>query len=228
MPYGDWSYFMYVIPALLITIAADIYVRSVYRKYSSVRVESGMTGSDAARMVLSTHGVNDVVIDHVKGDLTDYFNPTDRIIRLSDNVYNGATVSAVGVAAHESGHAIQYSEDYLPVKIRSVITPVTKYGSMAAWPLVLLGVLFEFRPLAWIGVALFGAAVLFRMLTLPVEINASRRAIASLSGGILTEEELKGVKKVLTADALTYVASFAATLLTFLRILSVARGSRRR
>lgn len=228
--YGfDMTYIVFVLPALLFALWAQIKVKSTFSKYSRVPSDRGMTGYDAAIMVLSKNGVNGVRVVKVAGELTDHYDPRENIIRLSESVYDKATVAAVGVAAHEAGHAVQYATGYFPIKIRSTIIPITNIGSNLAFPLVILGILFSYPPISYIGVILFGAAVVFQLVTLPVEFNASRRAIASLkNSGEVSEDGTEGAAKVLRAAALTYVAALATALGNFLRLLTIAKRSDRR
>ena len=225
---GYGSYLVFVLPALLFALWAQFRVKSAFAKYAKVASERGMTGADAARKVLQHGGVTSVPVERVTGELTDHYDAKANVIRLSDKVYDARTASAVGVAAHEAGHAVQYAESYAPVRLRSAIIPATNIGSRLAGPLFILGIVFAFRPLCLIGVVLFGLAVLFQLITLPVEIDASRRALRALSENGISEEGVKAAKSVLTAAALTYVAGLAVALGNFLRILTVARNSGRR
>lgn len=228
--YGfDMTYIVFVLPALLFALWAQIKVKSTFYKYSRVPSDRGMTGYDAAVMVLSKNGVNGVRVVKVSGELTDHYDPRENIIRLSDAVYDKATVAAVGVAAHEAGHAVQYATGYFPIKIRSAIIPMTNIGSTLAFPLVILGILFSYPPISYIGAILFGVTVVFQLVTLPVEFNASRRALASLkNSGEVSESGTAGAAKVLRAAALTYVAALATALGNFLRLLTIAKRSDRR
>ena len=225
---------LYVLPALLLTLLASAYVKSMYARFSEVRAVSGIHAASAARRILDAHGLTDIRIERVAGELSDHFDPAAGVIRLSDSVYDSASVAAIGVAAHECGHAVQYAQSYLPIRIRASIIPVTNFASRFAVPMVLLGMLLAaygemMLSVAYAGVILFGFCVLFQLVTLPVEFNASRRAMAVLrEEAILTGDELSGAKKVLTAAALTYVASLAGTLLQLLRLISVVNNSRRR
>ena len=186
-----------------------------------------MTGYDAARLILDANGLSHVQIGRIAGDMTDHFDPKANIIRLSDTVYDVRSAAAVGVAAHEAGHAVQYAVGYSPMKIRAAIIPLTNLGATISWPLVLLGVMLSFETLATVGVFLFGAVVVFQLVTLPVEFNASRRAVEALKSSGMSAEGLGAAKKVLTAAALTYVAALATALGNFLRLLSIANRSRR-
>lgn len=226
--YGfDWTYLVFIVPALLISAWAQIRVSSAFSKYSNVRCMRGLTGAQASEYILRTYGVTGVRIEHVSGDLTDHYDPTDNVIRLSDSVYNAATVAAIGVAAHETGHALQYAEGYAPIKLRAAIIPASRIGSLASWPLLLIGIFFSLRPLIWLGIAFFALATLFQVLTLPVEFNASARALKAIDQwNILSTEEFQGAKKVLTAAALTYVAALLTSLMQLLRLVLLF-GNRR-
>ncbi|OUN68656.1 peptidase [Drancourtella sp. An57] len=228
--YYDPTYSLVLI-GLLLCLAASARVRSTYAKYGRVRSRSGLTGREAAEQILRSAGIYDVRIEHVSGNLTDHFDPRNRVLRLSDATYQSASVAAVGVAAHECGHAIQHSRGYAPLKIRSAIVPVANFGSAIAWPLILLGLLFNSRSsylLIQIGILAFSFAVLFQLVTLPVEFNASRRAVQILGeSGMLLPDELSMTKKVLRAAALTYVAGAASAILQLLRIILLTGGRRR-
>lgn len=227
--YGiDMTYIIYVLPALLLALWAQVNVKSTFAKYSKVASDGGMTGRDAARLILDANGLHHVQVTHVQGELTDHFDPKANIIRLSDATYNAATAAAVGVAAHEAGHAVQYAEGYVPMKIRSAIIPATNIGSNLAIPLVLLGIVFSAPSIAYIGVLLFALSVVFQLVTLPVEFNASRRAVAAIrESGRVSDEGIGAAKKVLTAAALTYVAALAVALGNLLRLITLANRSRR-
>ena len=213
--YFDWSYLVLVVPALLFSLWASARVNSTFKKYSAMRNARGMTGAEAARAVLNANGVTDVRIEYVSGNLTDHYDPKNKVIRLSQDVYDAATPAAVGVAAHEAGHAAQYAANYLPIRIRAAIIPATNIGSKLSVPLVILGLLLPglrifapytefFNLIAWIGVACYSLCVLFQLVTLPTEFNASRRAVAAIERcGLLLPEEQQGAKKVLKAAALT-------------------------
>ncbi len=236
MPYGmyyswwDPTYFLVLIGAA-ICLLASANVNATFRKYSKQRSMSNMTGAQAAERVLRSAGIYDVQIRHVSGNLTDHYDPRNKTLNLSDSVYGATSVAAVGVAAHECGHAIQHQKNYIPLTLRSAIVPVANFGSMLAWPLIILGLFItsttgEF--LITLGIILFSAAVLFQIVTLPVEINASRRAQRILGEtGILGQEELKSTRKVLTAAALTYIASAAAAILQLLRLVLLFGGKNR-
>lgn len=226
--YGiDWTYLVYVLPALIFSLWASYNVKSTFVRYTKIASDRGMTGYDAARLILDANGLSHVQIGRIAGDMTDHFDPKANIIRLSDTVYDVRSAAAVGVAAHEAGHAVQYAVGYSPMKIRAAIIPLTNLGATISWPLVLLGVMLSFETLATVGVFLFGAVVVFQLVTLPVEFNASRRAVEALKSSGMSAEGLGAAKKVLTAAALTYVAALATALGNFLRLLSIANRSRR-
>ena len=226
--YGiDYSYIVFVLPALIFALWAQFNVKTTFAKYSRVRSDRGMTGYDAARLILDRNGLGNVRIEQVAGDLTDHYDPKANVIRLSQSVYGAQTAAAVGVAAHEAGHAVQYAQNYFPVKVRSAIIPVTNLASTAAFPIFLLGIVFSFSTLAYIGVILFGASVVFQLVTLPVEFNASSRAVKALADSGMSEEGVKAARKVLTAAALTYVAALASAIGNFLRLLLIAKRNDR-
>lgn len=221
-------YFILVMPMLIFSLIASAKVKSAFNKYSALFSQRGLTGAQAAEEVLKFHGITNVAIQHVSGELTDRYDPKANVIRLSDKVYNSTSVAAIGVACHEAGHAAQYAEGYSPVKVRSVIYPACSIGSKVGFPLAFLGLIFSFDFLVTLGIALFGLAVLFQVLTLPVEFNASRRAIKVIDEiGVLRDDEIKGAKKVLSAAALTYVASLAVSLANLLRLVLLSNRNRR-
>jgi Zn-dependent membrane protease YugP len=228
MPYFygfDWSYIVYVLPALILAMWAQHNVNSTFKKYS--RVPSMMTGADAARLVLQGYGIGNVGIGRVNGQLTDHYDPRSNSISLSETVYDVRTAAAVGVAAHEAGHAAQYAENYGPIKLRAAIIPITNIGSNLAMPLVLLGLAMSFESLAYLGVLCFGVSVVFQLITLPVEFDASRRAVKALSdSGMMSDEGLSAAKQVLTAAALTYVAALAVAIGNLLRLLTLVNRRR--
>lgn len=234
--YGfDWTYIVLVLPCIIFSLIASASVNSTFKKYSSQISVRRITGAQAAQRVLTSNGVNGVRIERVAGNLTDHFDPKSNVIRLSESVYDSASTAAIGVACHEAGHAVQYANDYFPIKIRAAIIPITNFGSKLAMPLILLGILFSAigsfsNTLVYIGIACFGLSLLFQLITLPVEFNASRRAIESIEeNGILTDEEQKGARKTLRAAALTYVAATAVALAQLIRLISIFgnRGRRR-
>ena len=226
--YMDWSYIIYVLPALVIALIAQMMVSSAYSKYSKVHSRRGITGAEAARMILDRNGLTGVRIEHVAGKLTDHYDPRDRVLRLSDGVYRSDSIAAIGIAAHEVGHAIQDARNYLPMKVRGAIVPVTQLGSNLAWPLFLIGLIASWEPLMFAGIVLFGLVVLFQLVTLPVEFNASGRAMRTIDGmGLLSDEEQRGARKVLRAAAMTYVAALLSAIGNLLRLLALAGGRRR-
>ena len=223
----DIYYFVLIIPAMLFALWAQMKVSSTFNRYSTQRTHNGMTGAEAANAVLRACGVTGVSIERVRGNLTDHFDPKAGVIRLSESVYDSASVAAVGVAAHEAGHAAQYAEGYGPIRLRNAIIPVTQIGSSLAWPLLLIGLLFNYESLFFLGILFFMLATVFQLITLPVEFNASARAIAVLGdGGYLTESELPGAKKTLSAAAMTYVAALAVSIAQVLRLLLLFGGRR--
>ena len=225
----DYYYIILVIPAMIFAFWAQYKVKSTFSKYSSSPCASGMTGLDAAKYILGVNDITSVSVQQIKGELTDHYDPGTETVSLSEPVYGKASVAAVGVAAHECGHVIQHSVGYLPIKIRSAIIPVTNIGSTISWPVIVIGLALGWHKLALIGVIAFSLTAVFQLVTLPVEFNASKRALVSLSqSGRLSEEELKGVKKVLTAAALTYVAALAVSVAQLLRLLAVIGGGGRR
>lgn len=228
--YYDWTYILVVIGAV-ICLAASARVNRVFARYSAVRSHSGMTGREAAEQILRRNGIYDVQVIHIPGNLTDHYNPGKRTLGLSDTVYNSSSVAAIGVAAHECGHAVQHAAGYAPLSIRGALVPVANFGSMAAWPLIIIGLFLNGQTAALfinLGILLFSAAVLFQLVTLPVEFNASGRAVKVLENtGMLYPDEVDSVKKVLGAAALTYVASAAAMILQLLRLLILTGGRRR-
>ena len=227
--YYDWTYLLVLI-GVVICMAASGRVNSVFSRYSRVRSHSGMTGKEAAERILRRNGIYDVQVIHIPGNLTDHYNPGKKTLGLSDTVYNSSSVAAIGVAAHECGHAVQHAVGYAPLSIRGVLVPVANFGSALSWPLILIGLLMNSQMsglLINLGILLFSAAVLFQIVTLPVEFNASSRAVRVLeSSGMLYPEEVGDVKKVLRAAALTYVAGAASMILQFLRLIII--GGRRR
>lgn len=229
--YGfDWTYLALVLPCLILSLWASSNVNSTFRKYSKQYSLRRLTGAEAAQRVLSANGVRDVRIEHVSGNLTDHYDPKSNVIRLSDQVYSNTSTAAIGVACHEAGHAVQYAEGYAPIKLRAAIIPVTSIGSRMALPLILLGLLFSSfgDTLIYLGIGCFSLSLVFQLVTLPVEFNASRRALQAIeSGNLLTEEEQKGARKTLTAAALTYVAATAVSLAQLVRLLALFGGRRR-
>ena len=228
--YWDPTYILAVIGAVICMIASAR-VKGTFNKYSQLRSMSGMNGAQVAQRVLQAAGIYDVQVRHVSGSLTDHYDPRTKTVNLSDPVYNATSVAALGVAAHECGHAIQHAKSYAPLSIRSALVPIANFGSMLAWPVILIGLLFNTRSsglIIDIGILLFSAAVLFQLVTLPVEFDASRRALVMLrTQGILADDELRYTRRVLKSAALTYVASAAAAILQLLRIILITNGRRR-
>ena len=228
--YFDWTYVVLVLPCVLLSLWASSNVNSTFARYSRVFSSRGITGAQAAQWVLSANGITDVRIDRVSGNLTDHFDPTARTIRLSDNVYGSTSAAAIGVACHEAGHAVQHSVGYAPIKLRAMIIPVTNFGSKLAMPLILIGLLlssvsYAFYQVIYIGIACFGLSLVFQLVTLPVEFDASSRALRAISdGNLLTYDELSGAKKTLRAAAMTYVAATAVSLAQLLRLLIIFGG----
>lgn len=221
------NYYLFMLPGIIISIWASIRVKSAFSRYSRVSNSRGLTGADAAMAVLRANGVSNVRIERVSGELTDHYDPRTNVIRLSDSVYGSASVAAVGVAAHEAGHAVQYAHNYGPVKLRSAIIPVCNFGAKLSLPLIIIGSLLLSDWLILAGIALFALSVLFQVVTLPVEFNASRRALSAIEQeGLLRSEERTGAKKVLSAAAMTYVATLLQSLLILFYYLS--RYNRRR
>ena len=229
--YYDAIYWIILIPVLILSVYAQFQVSGSFNRYSRVRNRRGITGAQAAYEVLKAHGVFDVEIRPCRGQLTDHYDPRDNTIYLSESVYDAPTVAAVGVAAHEAGHAVQYAVGYGPVRVRSAFIPVTQFGSQFAFIALVLGLVLYVQPLFAIGIVLFGLTTLFQLVTLPVEFDASARAVATIeSSALLDEEERQGAKKVLRAAALTYVAALLMSLLQLLRYLLIfsGRNDRRR
>lgn len=222
--YGwDPTYFLVLIGVVLSLLASG-YVNRSFRKYANRRVMSGMTGAEVAARILQLSGIHDVKIVHVGGNLTDHYNPKTKELALSDSVYAARSISAVSVAAHECGHAIQHATGYAPISVRSALVPIANFGSSASWFFIIAGLIFSIPILIPIGILLFSAAVLFQVVTLPVEFNASRRALGIIrDNGIVTAEELRGSKTVLRAAAMTYVAAAATAILQLLRLILIAR-----
>jgi len=229
--YGiDTSYLIYVLPALIFALIAQAMVKSTFAKYAKIPSDGRMTGRDAARLILDANGLYHVAVTEVAGELTDHFDPKANVIRLSQSVYGVSSAAAVGVAAHEAGHAVQYAEKYLPMKIRSAIIPATQLGSKFSFILLFAGLLFYSQALFLLGIALFSLTTIFQLVTLPVEFNASARALETIEGQqLLDYEELSGARKVLRAAALTYVAALLMSALQLLRYVLIffGRGGRR-
>ncbi len=233
--YGfDWTYLFLVLPCVIFAFVASARVNSTFNRYSKQMSTRRITGAEAARQVLLKNGVSGVQITRVSGNLTDHFDPRSNTIRLSDSVYDSTSTAAIGVACHEAGHAVQYANSYFPIKIRAAIIPITNIGSMLAMPLILIGLLFTSEAVTssgfiYAGIACFGLSAVFQLITLPVEFNASRRAMNAITdSGILTTEEQKGARKTLTAAAMTYVAALAVSLAQLLRLILLFGGRGRR
>ena len=226
--YFDPLYFWFALPGLLIALFAQAKVKSSYSKYSKVLNSRGYTGADVARIILQQNGINDVKIGRVGGNLTDNYNPKDNCIYLSDGVFGSNTVAAVGVAAHEAGHAVQYAQGYSPIKWRSALVPICNFGASISPFLIIAGYIFSIEALLFLALGVFGLSVLFQLVTLPVEFNASKRALVAIeSMNVLNESEYKGAKSVLSAAALTYVAALLQSLLIFLYYVVRFTGNRR-
>lgn len=232
--YGfDLTYIVLVLPCVILAMIASANVNSTFKRYSQIHSFRRITGAQAAERVLRANGVSGVRIERVRGNLTDHFDPKTNVIRLSDNVHDSTSVAAIGVACHEAGHAVQYAQHYAPIKLRAAIIPITNIGSRLAMPLILLGLLFSFGEtvsygFVYAGIACFGLSLVFQLVTLPVEFNASRRAMQAIeSAELLSEDEQRGARKTLTAAAMTYVAATAVALAQLLRLLAIFGGRRR-
>lgn len=230
--YIDWTYIVLVLPAMLFAMWASARVNSTFEKYKKTRNVRGMTGADAARWVLDRNGLRNVRIEHIQGSLTDHYDPSTNVVRLSDDVYSSTSTAAIGVACHEVGHAIQHATNYAPVKIRTAIVPITNIGAKLSVPLIIIGLLLSsmgeiFVMIAYIGCALFGLVTVFQLVTLPTEFNASSRALKTIEEtNLLQGEELRQAKKVLSAAAMTYVAALAVSLAQLMRFLIIVGGRR--
>ena len=226
----NWTYILVLIGALL-SMAASAHVKSTFNRYSQIRSGSGMTGAETAMRILNKNSLTDVTVNHVRGELTDHYNPSNKTVNLSDSVYASGSVAAIGVAAHECGHVLQHADGYIPISIRSALVPVANFGSKVGLPVCILGFFLGNMGQTFItmGILLFSFGVLFQIVTLPVEFDASHRALLQLEKeGILSAEELQCTKKVLSAAALTYVAAAAASILSLLRLILLFGGNRRR
>ena len=235
MPYGYYGYYfdptyILIIIAAIISLIAQWRVNSAFSKYSRVASMSGMTGAQATRMILQSNGINDVSVQRISGKLTDHYNPSTKVLNLSESVYGSTSVAAIGVAAHECGHAIQHARGYFPLSLRTALVPVANIGSQLSWVFIIVGAILSFnQTLITIGIIMFSAAVLFQLVTLPVEFNASARALEQLeSNGILYRDEVSQTRKVLSAAALTYVAAAATAILQLLRLIILFGGRGRR
>ena len=219
----DWTYLL-ILAAFLVSLVVQVNMNGTFQKYSRVRSMSGMTGAEAAERILRSAGIFDVQVVHIQGNLNDHYDPRTKVIKLSDPIYGSSSLAAVGVAAHECGHAMQHATEYTPLSVRSALVPVANLGSQLSWPLVLIGLILSVRPLLTAGIFLFCGALLFQLITLPVEFNASRRALRTLEQtGIMGQQEISGTRKVLGAAAMTYVAAVVASLLQLLRLILLSR-----
>ncbi len=228
MFFYDWT-FLIVLPGLILALIAQAGVSGTFAKFQRVPARIGLTGAMLARRMLDSRGLNDISIERVSGKLADHYDPSQRVLRLSDGVYDSTSIAALGVAAHETGHALQDLEHYAPLKLRTAIVPAVGFGSNLSWPIFLAGLIFSWEPLLLAGIILFALAVLFSLITLPVEFNASSRALATLSsGGYLDADEMVGASKVLRAAAMTYVAAAIGAILQLIRLLLLAGVGRRR
>lgn len=227
--YGyDLSYLILVVPAILLALLAQLKVKSAYARYSDVYNMRGLTAAQVAREILDRKGLSHVSIEHIDGELTDCYNSELSCIYLSQGVYDSTSVAALGIAAHEAGHAVQYSDAYAPIRWRNALIPVTNIGATLSWPLILLGIFLSLQFLIYIGIGLFSLAVVFQIVTLPIEFNASRRALSALDEcAILAQDELVGARKVLNAAALTYVASLLVSIMNLVRLLSLFTNRKR-
>ncbi len=220
--YLDYYYLVLVVPTLIFAVFTQIWLKNTYKKYSGLRNAHGLTGADAAMNVLRHYQIYDVRIEHVAGKMTDHYDPKAKVIRLSDGVYGGTSIAAVGIACHEAGHAAQHANGYAPIKIRNAIIPVCNIGSMAGIPLAIIGVLFSSELLINFGLLLYSFVAIFQLVTLPVEFNASARAVSVIKdSGMLMADEIPGARKMLTAAAMTYVAALATSLANLLRLLLI-------
>jgi Zn-dependent membrane protease YugP len=227
--YIDIYYIILVVPVFIISLIIQAKLKSTFNKYSRIRNTRNITGAQAAEMVLRYYNIQDVRIERINGNLTDCFDPSNKVIKLSDSVFDNPSIAAVGVACHEAGHAAQHAENYAPIKIRNSILPVCNIGSSLSLPLLIIGLIFSFELLVWVGIGFFAFTSLFQFITLPVEFNASNRAINVIeSTGILSYEEKQGASKVLKMAAMTYVASLAMSLAQLLRLILRFGGNRRR
>jgi len=227
--YYDSSSLIILLPALIFALWAQARVKSTYKRYSRVTGSRGITGAQVARTILDQNGLHNVQVEHISGSLTDHYDPRGDVVRLSDGVYGSASISAVGIAAHECGHAVQHAERYTPLVFRNTIIPVTNIGSKLSVPLILIGALISSYPLILLGILAYSLMAVFQLITLPVEFNASARAMDTITSGyILEDDEQRGARKVLNAAALTYVAALASSIAQILRLLLMFSGRRSR
>lgn len=227
--YIDYYYIVIVVPVIIASLIIQSRLKSTYAKYSKINNVKNLTGAQAAQMVLNYYGIYNVQIEGVHGTLSDHYDPTKNVIRLSDGVYNSTSVAAIGVACHEAGHAAQHAQGYAPIKVRNTILPVCNIGSTLSMPLLIAGIIFSYEPLVWIGIGFFSFVAVFQLVTLPVEFNASKRALSVIeSNGLLTFEEKQGAAKVLKMAAMTYVAALATSIAQILRLILRFGGRGRR
>lgn len=222
----DYWYLVLVVPVLIASMIIQAKLKSTYNQYSQIRSRSGYTGAQIAEKVLRDNGIYNVRVERISGNLTDHYSPREGVIRLSEGVYGSTSVAALGIACHEVGHAIQHHKNYAPIELRNAFVPVANIGSMISWPLVLFGLILNFPGLVTLGIILFSSVAIFQLITLPVELNASKRALRALEGGVLDRAELQGTKRVLWAAAMTYVASLALSIANLLRLILITRGRR--
>lgn len=224
----DYWYIVLVVPVMIASLIIQGIMRSTYKKYSNVYAGAGITGAEMAQRVLREHGVTDVAVISTGGELTDHYDPRSKVIKLSSEVYGSRSVSALGVACHEAGHAVQHAQSYFPLVARNAFVPVVNFCSGISWIVLIVGLFMQYDLMINLGIILFATSAVFQFITLPVEFNASRRAVASLkNSGMLSDGEIAGTKKVLTAAAMTYVAALATTLASLLRLILITRGNRR-
>lgn len=224
----DYWYIVLVVPVMIASLIIQGIMRSTYKKYSNVYAGAGITGAEMAQRVLREHGVTDVAVISTGGELTDHYDPRSKVIKLSSEVYGSRSVSALGVACHEAGHAVQHAQSYFPLVARNAFVPVVNFCSGISWIVLIVGLFMQYDLMINLGIILFATSAVFQFITLPVEFNASRRAVASLkNSGMLSESEIAGTKKVLSAAAMTYVAALATTLASLLRLILITRGNRR-
>lgn len=224
----DYWYIVLVVPVMIASFIIQGIMRSTYKKYSNVYAGAGITGAEMAQRVLREHGVTDVAVISTGGELTDHYDPRNKVIKLSSEVYSSRSVSALGVACHEAGHAVQHAQSYFPLVARNAFVPVVNFCSGISWIVLIVGLFMQYDLMINLGIILFATSAVFQFITLPVEFNASRRAVTSLkNSGMLSDSEIAGTKKVLTAAAMTYVAALATTLASLLRLILITRGNRR-
>ena len=227
--YMDYWYLILVVPTIIIALVAQLRVNSAFKTYSMYKSNIGITAAEVTRQILNENGLSHIAVQRTGGKLTDHFDPKNNVIRLSDSVYNSTSIAAIGVAAHEAGHAVQHATHYVPIKLRNSLVPIASFGSNIAPLLIIFGILLSFEGLTWIGIILYSSIAVFQLVTLPVEFNASGRALKTLSDmQILDDTERKGAKKVLSAAALTYVAALLTSVANLLRFVLLARGRNRR